>query len=109
MTAVKDQGACRTCWIFVGTTVQESMEAIKSNSRPMRLSEQQPLDCIRNVDCKSGARGPATYWEYAKDKGSQSYHSYPYDGKDVKCRYDANRVISHPKDWGVVGTGTVDI
>ena len=36
---VKDQGQCRSCWIFAGATTLESAKAIKDGKNPKRLSE----------------------------------------------------------------------
>ena len=45
MGDVKDQGSCGSCWAFAATTALEGTIAIKQNTAPVRLSEQQIVDC----------------------------------------------------------------
>lgn len=42
---VKNQGACGSCWAFAATTVQETMQSIMTGDEPVRLSEQECVDC----------------------------------------------------------------
>jgi len=48
MTAVKDQGQCGSCWAFAANTALEGSLAISSGRAPVRLSEQQVVDCTLN-------------------------------------------------------------
>ena len=52
---VKNQGVCGSCWAFAGTTVQESMQAIKTNKPVVRLSEQEGIDCAISNGCDGGS------------------------------------------------------
>ena len=62
VTAVKNQGNCGSCWAFAAATVQETMQSIKTGKRPLRLSEQQGLDCCEeSFGCEGGWM--AHYWE----------------------------------------------
>ena len=45
MHAVKNQGQCGSCWAFAANTALEGAIAIKNNTSPVRLSEQQLVDC----------------------------------------------------------------
>ncbi len=45
MTPVKDQGQCGSCWAFASNTALEGSLAISSGRAPLRLSEQQIVDC----------------------------------------------------------------
>ena len=46
VSPVKNQGSCGSCWAFAAVLVEESMNAIKDGiSPPVRLSEQQCVDC----------------------------------------------------------------
>jgi C1A family cysteine protease len=56
---VKDQLSCGDCYIFSATTVLEGMVSIEYGTTPSRLSEQQMLECMKNVStqytgCKGG-------------------------------------------------------
>ena len=45
MTAVKNQGQCGSCWAFTATSVMEAVVAATTGTAPVRLSEQQLMDC----------------------------------------------------------------
>ena len=45
MFEVKNQGSCGSCWAFAVTSTLEGTLAIKTESTPIRLSEQQGVDC----------------------------------------------------------------
>ena len=68
---VKDQGGCGSCWAFAATTVQESMQSIAFGTSPVRLSEQEGVDCdINSYGCSGGWM--SNYWLYSQEYGSQS-------------------------------------
>ena len=55
MTGVKNKGACGSCWAFTANSVLEGTLAIKKNKKPVRLSEQQLVDCtLRGVKDRNG-------------------------------------------------------
>lgn len=77
MTPVKNQGSCGSCWAFTATSVLEGTIAVASNSAPVRLSEQQLVDCVDGNDCGGGWMSNG--WSYvAYNGGSILYPSYPY-------------------------------
>lgn len=45
MHSVKDQGGCGSCWAFAANTALEGTLAKKTESAPVRISEQQLVDC----------------------------------------------------------------
>jgi C1A family cysteine protease len=75
---VKNQGGCGSCWAFAATTVQETMQAIKDDTDPIRLSEQEGVDCDnRSYGCSGGWMH--NYWKMSKEIGSQSEVDYEYE------------------------------
>ena len=104
VTPVKHQGDCGSCWAFAATTVQEAMEAIQLNKAPVRLSEQEAVDCVRGKEsegCDGGWMGD--YWDYTKS-GARNYDDYPeYNAKDNECRTKTSDPIgSTTASWGYV-------
>ena len=73
---VKEQGQCGACWAFAGTSVLEAMIAIRDNTYPKRLSEQQGLDC---EPYGYGCNGSFMfyYWQYCRGFGALRYDNYP--------------------------------
>ena len=82
---VKRQGGCGSCWAFAATTVQEAMQAIQDDREPIRLSEQEGVDCDeRSYGCKGGWM--SSYWKMTQEIGAQSNEDYPYETKTLECR-----------------------
>jgi len=79
MGPVKAQGYCGSCWSFSATTALEAMQAIKDNTTPVRLSEQEGVDCTTNTSANMnlfgttygtyGCRGGwmSRYWNFSRD------------------------------------------
>lgn len=76
--AVKNQGPCGSCWAFNTSTILEAMISIQNSTAPVRLSEQELVDCARkrvrgvkgSYNC-SGCNGGwmAEAWRYVKYNG----------------------------------------
>ena len=47
---MKNQGGCGSCWAFAAATVQESMQASKTEKPVVRLSEQEGVECDDNTN-----------------------------------------------------------
>jgi len=60
MHTVKDQGNCGSCWAFGANTTLEGTIAKKTNKSPVRLSEQQLVDCTLTTNNQN-------YIDFGKD------------------------------------------
>lgn len=87
---VQDQGLCRSSYLFASVACLESLVAIRSTSSPIKLSEQQLLECIRDPEQPSPNGGchdgkVEWIWETAKSKsGIVASASYkPYSANDT--------------------------
>ena len=109
--AVKSQGGCGSCWAFAATTVQEAMQAIKNDAAPVRLSEQEGVDCdASSFGCQGGWM--SNYWRMSADIGSQSNADYEYEAQDGACRHQQGKAIaSRAKESAIelVGPAVADI
>jgi len=88
VTAVKDQGACGSCWAFAAVSSIEGAHKIKAGSL-VAFSEQEVLDCTyegRGNGCNGG-----WYWDAFKlIQGTQRLASMAevrYNGRDGQCSY----------------------
>ncbi|KAK6729119.1 hypothetical protein RB195_006269 [Necator americanus] len=103
VTEVKNQGMCGSCWAFSATGALEGQHARASGSM-VSLSEQNLVDCSTkygNHGCNGGLMDLA--FEYIKENhGIDTEESYPYVGKEMKCRFKK-------KDIGAEDNGYVDL
>jgi len=95
ITAVKDQGACGSCWTFGTVETIESFKALNNGSLVV-LSEQQVLDCTPNPNDCGGTGGcgggtPELAMAQIKSMGGLTTEVlYPYrsgGGQDFKCHF----------------------
>jgi cathepsin L len=64
MVPIKDQGNCGSCWSFAAMTALEGTRAKKKEIKPpVRLSEQQVVDCTLTTN-------PDNETRFGKDYGS---------------------------------------
>ncbi|XP_033725078.1 cathepsin L1-like [Pecten maximus] len=103
VTGVKNQEQCGSCWAF-STTGSLEGQHFKKDGKLVSLSEQDLVDCSKkegNKGCKGGLMDNG--FRYIKENnGIDTEESYPYRGKDGKCKFEASNV-------GATDTGFVDV
>uniref|UniRef100_A0A672I1A8 Pro-cathepsin H n=1 Tax=Salarias fasciatus TaxID=181472 RepID=A0A672I1A8_SALFA len=99
VTAVKNQGACGSCWTFSTTGCLESVTAI-ATGKLTPLSEQQLVDCAQNFNnhgCNGGL--PSQAFEYILyNKGLMTEEDYPYTAVEGPCVYKPQLAAAFVKD-----------
>ena len=119
MHTVKDQGNCGSCWAFGANTTLEGTIAKKTNKSPVRLSEQQLVDCTlttnnqnyidfgkdyQNWGCEGGWMSSA--WDFQIDNGIMLDSDYSYTSgntnTETKCAHKENKVELYAKNYGQI-------
>ncbi|XP_074861157.1 cathepsin W-like [Carettochelys insculpta] len=91
VTAVKNQGQCRSCWAFAAVSNIESLWNIHFH-QPWNLSVQEVLDCSW---CGAGCQGGYAWDAFITVlhlRGLTSEAAYPYKGREVKCQQNRKPV-----------------
>jgi len=108
VTAVKDQGACGSCWAFSATGNMEGQWFLAGHELTS-LSEQNLVDCDHEcqdgTDCDQGCDGglqPNAYQYVIKNHGIDTEKSYSYEGDDGTCRFKSNSVGATISNWTFV-------
>jgi len=109
VSAVKNQGACGSCWTFSTMETLESAWAIAGRGLPI-LAPQELVDC--STDCSTDPGDPQPVcdqgcdggWPWAAVQslvelgGADSEASYPYQGVDGTCQFTAANVLAIAKN-----------
>jgi C1A family cysteine protease len=92
VTAVKNQGACGSCWSFSAVGALEGLHYI-NNAKLIGFSEQHLVDCVTaDKGCGGGIMSDA--FDYtAKVGGIETEEDYPYKAKNQKCSFDKDKAI----------------
>lgn len=109
VNAVKNQGACGSCWAFSAIQNCESTEFLKYNVL-YRLSEQSIVDCD-NVDggCSGGLPIDAFRYIINECNGKVMLEDdYPYLAIDDTCKFDPSKAVGHFKRFVEVESGSED-
>lgn len=86
VTPVQNQGECNSCYVFASVAALESATAITYNRAPVKLSEQQLVECIRQYPYGGCNLGRVEWvWDSIKSASgavAESSHT-AYNAKDT--------------------------
>jgi len=117
MGPVKQQGNCGSCWAFAANSALEGAIAKKNNAAPVRLSEQQLVDCTLRNNARNqelfgkdyglwgcGGGWMDTAWTFQKEQGIMLDSDYGYTsgstGTETACAHDRNKTIGNVTNIG---------
>jgi len=126
MHPVKDQGSCGSCWTFSANTTLEGTLAKKQGTSPVRISEQQIVDCTNTKDSRNKDRFGKDYgawgceggwmdysWNFHKDQGYMYDSDYSYtsgnDGREKECAHKDDMTKGRVTSYGQITTNTNDM
>lgn len=109
VTPVKDQAMCGSCWTFSSISVVETLIAIKNNSDPVPLSEQELVDCCTGANCtrSNGCHGgeDEEALDYITKYGITKEADYPYHALDEPCKSASLPHVKEIKGQRPITTG----
>ena len=126
MVPIKDQGNCGSCWSFAALTAMEGTRAKKKDIAPVRLSEQQVVDCTLTTNPDNYNRWDKDYqaygceggwmtwaWDFVKDHGVMTNEDYPYfsgnTGSEGDCKHDASKIEGKVSHWGQIRDNITEV
>ncbi|XP_060108302.1 cathepsin W [Heteronotia binoei] len=98
ITAVKNQGTCKSCWAFAAVSNIEALWNIHCDS-PRNLSVQEVVDCTR---CGSGCEGGFPWDAFQtvlNHSGLTEAKHYPYVNKEQLCRKNQGKAVAWIHDY----------
>ena len=104
LSAVKNQGGCGSCWVFNASVVLETMISVRDSAAagslvaPVRVSEQEGVDCVYGRDgCQGG--WPTDYWAMTRSRsGAQFNSNYSYSGRyNGACLNQEGKTEANPR------------
>lgn len=107
MTAVKNQGACGSCWAFSALGSIEAKYNIEQNNAGLDkdISEQYLVSSCFPWGCSGGSQAEAM--RYIKDSGITDEDCYPYSGLSSSC---SGRCADwNSRLWKVGGYAYIDV
>lgn len=119
MSPVKDQGYCYSSWAFASGTTLESAIAISKNVAPVRLSEQELVDCSGSVSSTAGVIGGPygnygcnggwmqNAWNYIKYNGISTNAAYPYKAVLQTCGQKSKTKVGFVSSWNNLNANTI--
>ncbi|OCT66468.1 cathepsin S [Xenopus laevis] len=106
VTEVMDQGDCQSCYAFSALGALEGQWKKKSG-KLVSLSAQNLVDCSQNEGNNGCNRGTmVNSYEYIKHHGVNTNISYPYEGREGRCRFNANNVVARCSGYVAIPIGS---
>ena len=111
-------------WAFAAMGVVEAMKSIKDSTAtgvyvaPVRLSEQEQVDCTSNTTANvamfgksygnSGCSGGwmTNAWNFSRDWGMMTNADYAYTAVNGTCKYDRTKALLKTGLYGTVTSAT---
>ncbi|CAO1340728.1 unnamed protein product [Diamesa tonsa] len=90
VTSVKNQFPCGSCWAFSAVGALEG-QYFKKSGKLISLSTQNLVDCSTttgNLGCNGGSP-LLSIIHIVNHGGIETEASYPYEGRDGKCRFNS--------------------